>query len=65
MESCRRDLFIDIVVDRFIIKKIPNNGVTLFHLHTPKQMWDHLKLGLVFIVYFILSCHHASNRILR
>jgi len=47
MESSRRDLFIGMVVDRFIFK---NNHVG-FPLVSPrylKQVYDYLKQGLIF-----------------
>ena len=47
MESSRRDLFIDMVVDRFIFKY---NQITLSPVSPscPKQVWDCLKQGLGF-----------------
>jgi len=54
MESSWRDLFIDMVVDRFILK---NNHITLYFCSTfiPKQVWDYLKQGIVFTVWRIPS----------
>jgi len=59
MESSRRDLFIDMVVDRFIIK---NNQITLcalFHLHTQTRcgwawVWNYLKLKKNVLFIFLL-----------
>jgi len=58
MESSRRDLFIDMVVDRFILK---NN----YKLRSPpvsssyhNQAKDYLKHGLVFTVQAMRLCDH-------
>jgi len=50
MESSRRDLFIDMVVDSFISN---NNQITPppFTPLCTKQVWDYLKQGLLFTVH--------------
>jgi len=45
MQSSRRSLFIDMVVDSLIFK---NNQITPYFTLIPKQVWDYLKQGLVF-----------------
>ena len=50
MESCRRDLFIDMDVDRLIFK---NNKITVYpcFIFIPKlgyYLWAYFKQGLVF-----------------
>ena len=49
MESSRRLLFVDVVVDTIVSKK---NQIALSPCFTfiPKQVWDYLKQGLVFNV---------------
>jgi len=49
MESSRRDLVIEMIVDRFIFK---NNKIALPPVSPSyiKQMWDYLKQGLAFTV---------------
>jgi len=58
MKSSRRDLFIDMVVNRFTSKiiKLRSSVVSASY---PKQVWDYLKQGLVFIVLpvAIMSYH--------
>jgi len=64
MESSRRDLFIDMVEDRFILK---NNRITLSPCCTfvyLKQVLDYLKQGLVFTEYFMSSYLCKERRIL-
>jgi len=51
MESSRRDLFIDMVVDKVYIAKI---RFSLVSFTNPKQVWDCLKQRLVFTVCMLL-----------
>ena len=48
MEGSRRNLFIDMIVDRFIFN---NNQITLSPCFTLKHTWDYLKQKLNFTVY--------------
>jgi len=49
MENPRRDLFIDLVVDRFVLKIIKLRSPPVSPAY-PKQVWDYQKLGLAFAV---------------
>jgi len=53
MKSSRRDRFIDMVVDRFILK---NNQINPFRVSTLYlKQWDYLKQG------FSLSCENMQS----
>ena len=51
MERSLIDLFIDMVVDRLIFKKMKLRSTPVLPSYT-KQVWDYLKQGLVFNVLF-------------
>jgi len=51
MESSRRDVFIDMVVKKFILEK--KNALPLFQFHSQNKVWDYLKHGLVFTVWAV------------
>ena len=51
MKSSRRDLFIDVVVDRFIFNY---NEITLTFVY-PKQVWDYLKQAFYCVVQPFLT----------
>jgi len=58
MESSRRDLVIDMAVDKFIFNKRVRSPRFL-SLYS-KQVWDYLKLVLVFMVYLNIIHHNLT-----